>query len=192
VLGVQAMPLYVSDDLHGRLRDAGMILGLCAALEIPLMVAFGALATRVPLHRLVLLGGGFGVVYYGLVTAATGAWQVAAAQLLNACFVSATMGLGISLFQDLLPGRPGRATALFTNTNRVSAMLAGPVLGLAQHFGYRLAYGAGTALCAGGLALLAHTLRAPRPLRGSLLGPPLGPPRGRLSGPLRGPRGPGR
>jgi SET family sugar efflux transporter-like MFS transporter len=33
-------------------------------------------------------------------------------------------------------------------------MLAGPVLGLAQHVGYRLAYAAATGMCAIGLVLL--------------------------------------
>ena len=38
-LGVQALPLFVSPDLDGDVRDAGLLLGLCAALEIPLMLA---------------------------------------------------------------------------------------------------------------------------------------------------------
>ncbi len=33
-------------------------------------------------------------------------------------------------------------------------MLAGPMLGVAQQFGYRLAYAMGTALCLAGLTLL--------------------------------------
>ncbi len=162
VLNVQTMPLFFSEDLHGTVRGAGTVLGTCAALEIPLMAYLGALVGRLPLRRLVLLGGGCGVAYNAVVTGAASTWQVAAAQILNACFISAAVGLGISLFQDLLPGQPGRATALYTNTNRVSAMIAGPVLGLAQHFGYRLAYGAGAVLCGCGVAVLAGALALER------------------------------
>jgi MFS transporter, SET family, sugar efflux transporter len=162
VLNVQAMPLFFSDDLHGTVRGAGVVLGSCAALEIPLMACFGALVGRLPLRRLVVLGGLSGVAYNVVVTAAGDIWQVAAAQILNACFIAAAVGLGISLFQDLMPGRPGRATALYTNTNRVSSMIAGLVLGLAQHFGYRLAYGMGAVLCACGLAVLAGALALER------------------------------
>jgi SET family sugar efflux transporter-like MFS transporter len=154
VLNVQAMPLFFSEDLHGTVRGAGTILGSCAALEIPLMAYLGVVVGRFPLRRLVLLGGLSGLGYNLVVTAAGDTWQVAAAQILNAGFVSGAMGLGISLFQELMPGQPGRATALYTNTTRASAMIAGPIMGLSQHVGYRLAYGLGAALCACGLLVL--------------------------------------
>jgi MFS transporter, SET family, sugar efflux transporter len=153
-LGMLALPLFLSVDLHSGVRQAGVIVGTCAALEIPLMVLFGALAARVRLRLLVLLGGGFGVGYYVVVSFTVSSWQVGAAQLLNACFISAVTGLGISYFQDLLPGYPGRATTMFTNTNRISAMVAGPIFGVVQHFGYRLAYGFGAGLCSTGLLVL--------------------------------------
>jgi SET family sugar efflux transporter-like MFS transporter len=77
-----------------------------------------------------------------------------AAQVLHAVVISAVMGVGISYFQDLAPDRPGYASTLYTNTNKTSAMLAGPLLGLAQHLGYRSAYGMGLAMSVLGLALL--------------------------------------
>ena len=67
------------------------------------------------------------MVYYAVAAGAAGVWHMAVAQVLNACFISAVMGLGISYFQDLLPAYPGQATTMFTNTNRISAMLAGPI-----------------------------------------------------------------
>jgi SET family sugar efflux transporter-like MFS transporter len=63
-------------------------------------------------------------------------------------------GLGITYMQDMLPRHPGRATTLFTNSFPLGAMLAGPLFGLAQHFGYRLAYWICAALCAAGLLML--------------------------------------
>ena len=154
-LGMLALPLLLSVELHGRVKDAGAVLGLCAALEIPLMLLFGALASVWPLRRLVLVGAGFGAGYYVLVAMAGSVWQVAAAQLLNAAFISAVTGLGISYFQDLLPGYPGRATTMFTNCNRISAMLTGPIFGVVLHVGYRLAYVLGAVLCVAGLIMLA-------------------------------------
>jgi SET family sugar efflux transporter-like MFS transporter len=59
--------------------------------------------------------------------------------------------------QDMLPRHPGRATTLFTNAFPIGAMLAGPLFGLAQHFGFRLAYGISAALCASGLLVLIMT-----------------------------------
>jgi SET family sugar efflux transporter-like MFS transporter len=156
-LGVQALPLFISTDLGGDISDAGLILGLCAALEIPLMLGLGALATRIRLRVLVLAGAGCGVAYYALAAATSGVWLLAAAQIVNAAFIAAVSGLGISYMQDMLPQHPGRATTLFTNSFPIGAMLSGPLFGLAQHFGYRLAYGMGTALCAAGLLVLLMT-----------------------------------
>jgi MFS transporter, SET family, sugar efflux transporter len=153
-LGVQAMALFLSHDLRGSVRDAGLVLGLCAALEIPLMLGFGALSTRWPLHRLVVVGAGLGMLYYVLVAASAHTWQVAAAQLVNASFIAAVQGLGISYVQEMLPGEPGRAATLAGNAYPVAAILAGPLFGLAQHFGYRFAYAAAALLCAAGVTLL--------------------------------------
>ncbi|WP_433044327.1 sugar efflux transporter [Dactylosporangium sp. CS-033363] len=159
VLNVQAMSLYLSHVLHAQLRDAGLILGLCAALEIPLMLGFGALSTRYPLRRLIILGAGVGVVYYALVALVTHSWQIAALQILNASFIAAVQGLGISYVQELLPGEPGRAATLAGNAFPIAALLAGPLLGVSADLGYRYAYVSAAILCALGFVLLVATAR---------------------------------
>jgi SET family sugar efflux transporter-like MFS transporter len=153
-LGVMSMPLFVG-ELGEDVGDAGLVLGLCAALEIPLMLLFGALAARHSVRRLVLLGAGLGVAYFAVVAASTHLWQVAAAQLLNASFIAAATGLGMSYFQDLMPTRLGRATTMFSNSYRISAMLAGLVFGAVQVAGYRSSYLLGVGLCVVGLVVLA-------------------------------------
>jgi len=165
MLSTIAMSLYVTGDLRGNVQQAGWILAVCAVLEIPLMLMLGAFATRFPLHRLVMAGAAVGVAYFAVVAVATSPWHVAVAQILNAFFVAAVAGLGISYFQDLDPGHPGRATTIFVNTQRVSAMVAGAALGLAQHLGFRVAYAGGAVLCALGLAalLVRHTQFRRRP-----------------------------
>ena len=155
VLTVTAMPLFVSVDLRGTLASAGSILGLCAAIEIPLMLAFGMLAARWPLHRLLVLGGLCGVAYCLAVSLAASVWQVAAAQVLHACFVCCIGGLGITYFQELIPSALGRATTLFTNTGRLAGMLSGLAFGLVQVHGYRLAYVGSLGLALTGTAVLA-------------------------------------
>ncbi|MFI9007736.1 sugar efflux transporter [Actinosynnema sp. NPDC053489] len=153
-VGVTAMPLFVTEDLGGTTGDAGLVLGLCAALEIPLMLGFGALALRFNHRVLVLAGGAVALAYYAVMLLTQATWQVMAAQVLHAVVISAVMGVGISYFQDLAPDRPGYASTLYTNTAKTSAMLSGPLLGLAQHFGYRTAYGMGLVMSVLGLVLL--------------------------------------
>lgn len=163
-LGVQALSLFVTTELSGGIGSAGLILGLCAGLEIPLMLGFGFLSTRMPLRRLILAGPLFSVAYAVTVASATHTWQVAAAQVFNASAVALLQGLGVSYVQDLLPRHPGRASTLFTNAFPAGAVLAGPILGVAQHLGYRVAYLTGAALAAVALTLLL-TARPPHPAR---------------------------
>ena len=153
-VNVQAMALHVRHDLHGGAGAAGLILGLCAALEIPLMLSFGVLSTRMPLWHLVRLGPIFGVAYFLVAATATSVWELAAAQLLNACYIAIIAGLAISYVQELLPTQPGRASTLYSNARPFGAILASPVLGLGASYSYRLPYAAGIVLAGAGLILL--------------------------------------
>lgn len=161
-LGVQAMPLFISTELGGTIGQAGLVLGLCAALEIPLLLGFGALGARVPLRTLILIGVGFGIAYQAVAVGAGSVGVLAGAQVLNAIFIAAVGGLNITYMQDLMPGHPGRATTLITNTFPIGQILAAPAFGLAQHFDYRLAYGVNLGLCVLGLLLMLAARRRRR------------------------------
>lgn len=156
-LGVNAIPLFVTDVLHGTAGDAGLILGLCAALEIPLIMWFGVLAAKMDLRRLVGLGAVVALAYHSVMLSTSSVWHVLAAQVLNAIVISAIMGVGILFFQALAPDRPGFTTTLYTNTITLGAMIGGPLLGLAQQIGYRSAYLMCLVLSAIGLILLVVT-----------------------------------
>ena len=153
-LNVQAVPLLVRHELHASVGSAGVVLGVCAALEIPAMLGFGALSSRVSLQRLVRIGPLFGIAYYALASAAGEVWQLGLAQVFNACFIAVIQGLAISYVQELLPLQPGRASTLYSNTFPAGAILASPLLGLGAQFGYRFSFLAATGLGVGGLILL--------------------------------------
>lgn len=163
VLGVQAMPLFASQELNGSIGDAGLILGLCAALEIPLMLGFGWLSTRVPLRWIIVGGAACAVAYQALAGTAGSVGTLAAAQIVNAFFIAATSGLGISYVQDMMPRFPGRATTMFTNTFPLGNILAAPLFGLAQEHGFRWAFVMNLALSVLGLLLLAVFRQRNRP-----------------------------
>jgi SET family sugar efflux transporter-like MFS transporter len=156
-LTVAVLPLYISHDLHGDVADAGRILGLCAALEIPLMIGLGVLVRRWSLRRMVLGGGIVGALYYALVSVSTQIWQLLALQVLVAGFIACIGGLGISYFQELMPRAPGRATTMYTNAMRVAAMAAGLLFGPVILLGYRLAYVVAALCCAVGVVILILT-----------------------------------
>jgi SET family sugar efflux transporter-like MFS transporter len=153
-LNVQALPLLLRDNLHSGVGSAGVLLGICAALEIPAMLGFGALSTRVPLYLLVRLGPLFGIVYYAIASAVGQVWQLGVAQLVNACFIAVIQGLAISYVQELLPLQPGRASTLYSNTFACGAIVASPMLGIGAKFGYRFSFIAAIGMSVAGFVLL--------------------------------------
>jgi SET family sugar efflux transporter-like MFS transporter len=162
VLGVQALALFIEQDLGGSVGSAGLILGLCAALEIPLMLGLGLLTSRVSVRTLILAGSVGGVAYEAIAFGAPAVWVLVVAQVANALFIASTSSLGISYVQDMMPAHPGRATTLFTNTFPIGQILSGPLFGLAQHLGYRWAFAMNFGLCGLGLLLLTATRPAGR------------------------------
>ncbi|MGI5507096.1 sugar efflux transporter [Lentzea sp. CA-135723] len=153
-LAVSGLPLFITTELRGSAGDAGLAMGLCAALEIPMMLWFGSLANRMSQHKLVLIGAVIALGYHGLMVFTGSVWQVMAAQLLHATVISLIMGVGITYFQSLDPLRPGHATTMFSNTQIVGGMVAGALLGVSQQLGFRWVYGFSLAMSVCGLALL--------------------------------------
>ena len=64
-------------------------------------------------------------------------------------------GVGLTLFQDVI-GRPGLASALFMNTTRVGAIVAGPVVAVGgmTSLGYAGVFAGCAGLVAAGFAVL--------------------------------------
>lgn len=152
---VVVMTLFVTDRLGLDVLWGGIALGVAAALEIPALLLIGRLATRFGSLRLLVVGGGAGVAYFLLVASATGPVVLVASQALNAAFVAAIAGAGLTVFQDVLP-RPGLASALFTNTFRVGAIVAGPLIGLGQALpiGYAAVFLGCAVLAVAGIAVI--------------------------------------
>ncbi|MEU0879481.1 sugar efflux transporter [Lentzea sp. NPDC005914] len=153
-LAVGGLPLFVTSNLEGTAGDAGLAMGLCAALEIPMMLWFGSLANRMSQHKLVVIGAAISLSYHGLMVFTHAVWQVMVLQLLHATVISLIMGVGITYFQSLDPERPGHATTMFSNTQIIGGMVAGALLGAAQQFGFRWVYGFSLSMCVLGLVLL--------------------------------------
>lgn len=126
---VSALPLLVTQQLGLDVIWSGIALGVAAGLEIPVLLALGRVAHRYGQRRLVAGGCAAGVAYFVTMTFCAGPVVLVGAQPLNAVFVAAVSGLGLTLVQDVV-GRPGLASALFMNTNRIGAIIAGPVLAI--------------------------------------------------------------
>ena len=149
------MPLYITADMGLPEGLAGLLMGTAAGLEIPVMLIAGYLVKRTGKHRLMLFASAFGVLFYlGLIL-----FQFKAAlmllQLFNAIFIGIIAGIGMLYFQDLMPGRAGSATTLFTNSISTGAILAGVLQGtIVENFGHYQVYCVALALAMVALLLM--------------------------------------
>ena len=147
------MSLFVTDRLGLGVGWAGVALGVAAGLEIPALLLIGRLTDRVPGSLLLLSGCVAGVVYYAGMAFAHGPVLLLGLQVLNAWFFATVAGVGLTLFQQIIP-RPGVAAGLYTNTRRLGAIAAGPLIGLgsATRLGYGGVFAASAVITAVALA----------------------------------------
>jgi SET family sugar efflux transporter-like MFS transporter len=135
------MPLYITADLGLPERLAGLLMGTAAGLEIPAMLLAGYYVKRFGKRNMMLFAVTAGVLFYaGLVLFKFKA-ALMVLQLFNAIFIGIIAGIGMLYFQELMPGRPGAATTLFTNSISTGVILAGILQGvLVENFGHDAVY----------------------------------------------------
>ena len=80
-----------------------------------------------PTSRLIAAGCVSGIAYYVGLALVSGPVLLIALQLLNALAFAAIAGIGLPLFQQMIP-RPGLATGLYLNTRRLGAIVSGPII----------------------------------------------------------------
>lgn len=134
-------PLFIVNELQGTHREVGLVVSVCAGLEIPIMLMLGALGRKVSNHTLMISGCVIAVIYFTILSVSTHSWQLIAAQLLQAAFVAILMGNGLSYFADLLPDSPGLSASIYYNGSiigRLVGNLGGGII--AQFVGFRYVY----------------------------------------------------
>src|SRR6185436_10615222 len=158
---------------RGSQRHVGWLLGLAAGLEIPIMLGSALLSERLGKARLIVFSALLYAAFFVCVAVTRQPWQLYPLQLLNAIVVSIFMGLGMSYFQDQLPGQPGVSTALYANASTLGSVMAGLVFGsLDPTAGHRgvLVVCAGLSLVSGGLLAMSRRASAADPPPGRAAG----------------------
>ncbi|BBV67624.1 sugar efflux transporter [Kluyvera ascorbata] len=135
------MPLWISSDLGLSDSLAGILMGTAAGLEIPAMILAGYYVKRFGKRRMMVTAVAAGVLFYVGLIFFHSHTSLLVLQLFNAVFIGIVAGIGMLWFQDLMPGRAGAATTLFTNSISTGVILAGIIQGaLAQSFGHFSVY----------------------------------------------------
>ncbi|MDC9975986.1 sugar efflux transporter SetA [Shigella flexneri] len=135
------MPLWISSDLGLPDKLAGFLMGTAAGLEIPAMILAGYYVKRYGKRRMMVIAVVAGVLFYTGLIFFHSRMALMTLQLFNAVFIGIVAGIGMRWFQDLMPGRAGAATTLFTNTISTGVILAGVIQGaIAQSWGHFAVY----------------------------------------------------
>ena len=135
------MPLWISNDLGLPDSLAGILMGTAAGLEIPAMILAGYYVKRFGKRKMMVAAVAAGVLFYAGLILFHGRTALLALQLFNAVFIGIIAGIGMLWFQDLMPGRAGAATTLFTNSISTGVILAGVMQGaLSQSYGHASVY----------------------------------------------------
>ncbi|EFH3787122.1 sugar efflux transporter SetA [Escherichia coli] len=135
------MPLWISSELGLPDKLAGFLMGTAAGLEIPAMILAGYYVKRYGKRRMMVIAVAAGVLFYTGLVLFHSRLALMTLQLFNAVFIGIVAGIGMLWFQDLMPGRAGAATTLFTNSISTGVILAGVIQGaIAQSWGHFAVY----------------------------------------------------
>ncbi|MCK2209230.1 sugar efflux transporter SetA [Escherichia coli] len=135
------MPLWISSELGLPDKLAGFLMGTAAGLEIPAMILAGYYVKRYGKRRMMVIALAAGVLFYTGLIFFHSRMALMTLQLFNAVFIGIVAGIGMLWFQDLMPGRAGAATTLFTNSISTGVILAGVIQGaIAQSWGHFAVY----------------------------------------------------
>jgi MFS transporter, SET family, sugar efflux transporter len=125
--GMAILTVYVTETLRLDVMWAGIALGVAAALEVPALLFIGRFSERYSQLGLIATSCVAGIVYFLGLAFVDGPILLIGLQLLNAWSFAGIAGIGLPLFQQLIP-RPGLSTGLYMNTRRIGAIVAGPII----------------------------------------------------------------
>ncbi|CAI0924470.1 Sugar efflux transporter A [Serratia quinivorans] len=129
------VPLYITAELGLSQSLTGWMMGIAAAIEIPIMILVGRYVNQVG-KRLMMAGAMVaGILFYTGMLWFTSAAGLLVWQLFNAIFIGIIATVGMLYFQDLMPERAGMATTLFTNSISTGVILAGILQGILTEYG---------------------------------------------------------
>ena len=156
------MPLYITQDLGLPENLAGLLMGTAAGLEIPAMILAGYYVKRFGKRNMMLFAVAAGILFYAGLVLFKFKLALMVLQLFNAVFIGIIAGIGMLYFQDLMPGRAGSATTLFTNSISTGVIMAGVLQGaLAETLGHYAVYWLATALAIVALILCSRVRDVP-------------------------------
>ncbi|AIS56828.1 sugar efflux transporter [Vibrio coralliilyticus] len=140
-LYIVSMPLYLSQELKVEANWLGVLFGVAALCEIPVMFYAGKLAARFGTVRVMSVGLVSGCLFFVTMLITTDKAMLIAAQIFNGIFIGSCATLGMVALQDMMRDRLGTASTLFSNLLNVSMLAASLAVGIVgELFSYYSAF----------------------------------------------------
>ena len=135
-----SLPLYTINELGLPRYVPGLLMGVVACIEIPIMLFSNKLSKNIPKKTLMMSGFCFAMFFYLGIYHASQLWQFIVLQLANAVFYGFYAGLGLTLLQEQLPTRIGFTSAVYSNGIKVGLMFGSTATGIiAQYVNFQSA-----------------------------------------------------
>lgn len=129
------LPLYLMKELNQDETVPGLLMGLVAAMEIPIMLLATRLAAKFSQMKVFSSAFIFALIFYLAMYFAEETWQFFALQPINALFYGLYAGLGLTLLQQAVPNRAGFTSALYSNLMKIGVMTGTSITGLIGYYG---------------------------------------------------------
>ncbi|EJE8558541.1 TPA: MFS transporter [Vibrio vulnificus] len=129
-LYIVSMPLYLSQELKVDANWLGVLFGVAALCEIPVMLWAGKLARRWSALTIMKVGIASGVLFYSVMLVSTNYTHLIVAQILNGIFIGTCATLGMVVMQDMMKDKLGTASTLFSNMLQLSMLVSSLSVGI--------------------------------------------------------------
>ena len=129
-LYITSMPLYLSQELQVDVSWLGLMFGMAAACEIPVMLGAGKMAEKLGTTRVMALGVISGAMFFLVMLSTTSFTGILIAQVLNGFFIGVCATLGMVALQDMMKDRLGTASTLFSNMLNISVLVSSVMVGV--------------------------------------------------------------
>ncbi|GGK36436.1 MFS transporter [Aliivibrio fischeri] len=129
-LYITSMPLYLSQELQVDVSWLGLMFGMAAACEIPVMLGAGKMAEKLSTTRVMTLGVTSGAMFFLVMLSTTSFTGMLIAQILNGFFIGVCATLGMVALQDMMKDRLGTASTLFSNMLNISVLVSSVMVGV--------------------------------------------------------------
>ncbi|MGF1741923.1 sugar efflux transporter [Vibrio profundum] len=166
---ITAMPLYLTNDLNIPTYFPGLLLGVTAAFEVPVMLKAASLCDKYSKIKIMLFGYVCAIAYYALLHVTTSMAGLLFIQVFNGLFYGIFVGLGVTIIQEAFPKKGGFAAAYYSNMMRVGMMMGTSLVGfIAQYFSFQTALYASLLSIVSTIPLLVYSAKEKQPALNNL------------------------